>query len=84
MSFNISFDFQNPWIINSGEIDHMISCSQLFSSYSLYTNNQKIKIADESFSIIIKKDLVMVLPTLTLHNVHRKRFGYGLTYIDPP
>lgn len=43
--------------------------SQLFSSYSPYAGNKKIKIADESLSIVADMGSIVISPTLTLYKV---------------
>ena len=43
--------------------------STLFSSYSPCAGNQKLKIADGSFSVIAGKGSVVLSPMLTLKNV---------------
>ena len=47
----------------------MTSSSQLFSAYSPCAGNKKIKIADESLSVIADMGSVIFSPTLTLHKV---------------
>ena len=58
-----------PWIIDSGATDHMTGSSKLFSSYNPCARNQKIKITDGSFSAIAGKGLIVISPSITLHNV---------------
>ena len=41
-----------PWIIDSGAFDHMTDCENLFSSYVPSSSNQKVRIADGSFSVV--------------------------------
>ena len=52
----------HSWIINSGATDHMTWSSKLFSSYIPCAGNQRVKIVDGSFPIVISL-------VLTLHNV---------------
>ena len=68
----LSCKISNPscsWIIDSGATDHMIGSSQLFSSYSPFAGNKKIKIADGSLSVIASMGSVIIPPILTLHKV---------------
>ena len=59
----------DPWIIDSGATDHMTSCSKLFSSYNPSAGNQKIKIADGSFSAVIGTGSIYISSSLVLKNV---------------
>ncbi|KAL9441801.1 hypothetical protein AB3S75_020326 [Citrus x aurantiifolia] len=45
----------SPWIIDSGAFDHMTNSFHLFNTYSPCSGNQKIRIADGSFSPIAGK-----------------------------
>ena len=65
----LSVSLSHAWIVDSGAFDHMTSESTLFSSYSPCAGNQKIKIADGSFSAIAGKGSVVLSPVLTLKNV---------------
>lgn len=47
----------------------MIGSSQLFSSYSPCARNQRVKIADSSFSVVAGKGTIVISPCFTLHNV---------------
>lgn len=51
----LNTDSNTSWIIDSGASDHMTGSSELFSSYSPCAGNQKVKIADGSFSAIAGK-----------------------------
>ncbi|KAG6510170.1 hypothetical protein ZIOFF_028179 [Zingiber officinale] len=55
MSEALSCLNSSPWIIDSGATDHMSSCSHLFDTYSPCSGNEKIRIADGSFSPIVGK-----------------------------
>ena len=65
----LSVSPSHTWIVDSGASDHMTGESTLFSSYSPCAGNQKIKIADGSFSAIAGKGSVVLSPMLTLKNV---------------
>ena len=58
-----------PWIIDSGATDHMTRSSKLFSACRPCAGNQKIKIVDGSLLAIPRKGLVIISPSITLHNV---------------
>jgi hypothetical protein len=65
----LSVSPNHTWIVDSGASDHMTGESTLFSSYSPCAGNQKIKVADGSFSAIAGKGSVVLSPMLTLKNV---------------
>lgn len=65
----LSVSPSHTWILDSGASDHMTGESTLFSSYSPCAGNQKIKIADGSFSAIAGKGSVVLSPVLTLNDV---------------
>ncbi|WJX71431.1 hypothetical protein P8452_55427 [Trifolium repens] len=65
----LSVSPNHTWIVDFGASDHMTSESTLFSSYSPCAGNQKIKVADGSFSAIAGKGSVVLSPMLTLKNV---------------
>ncbi|CAJ2662733.1 unnamed protein product [Trifolium pratense] len=65
----LSVSPNHTWIVDSGASDHMTGESALFSSYSPCAGNQKIKVADGSFSAIVGKGSVVLSPMLTLKNV---------------
>ncbi|KAI5401521.1 hypothetical protein KIW84_066119 [Lathyrus oleraceus] len=65
----LSVSTSHTWIVNSRASDHMTGESTLFSSYSPCAGNQKIKIADGSFSAIAGKGSVVLSQMLTLKNV---------------
>ena len=68
----LSCKTSNPscsWIIDYGATDDMTSSSQLLSSYSPCAGDKKIKIADESLSVIASMGFIIISPTLTLHKV---------------
>ena len=71
------------WIINSGAFDHMRSLSNLFSTYSPCPSNQKIKIADGSFSFIVGKGSTPISKILTLESVlHVLNLSFNLLSIS--
>ena len=65
----LSVSPSHTWIVDSGASDHMTGESTLFSSYSPCAGNQKIKIADGSFSTVAGIGSVVLSPLLTLKNV---------------
>ena len=57
--------------------------SSFFASYSPFAGNQKIKIADGSFSAIAGKGCVVISPTLILQNVlHVPNLSCNLLYVS--
>lgn len=56
----------SPWIIDSGASDHMTSFSHLFETYSPCSGNQKIRIADGSFSPIAGKGHIKLTEKINL------------------
>ena len=58
-----------PWIIDSGASDHMTNLSKLFQTYVPCPGNQKIRIADGSFSPIAGKGSVPISKNITLKSV---------------
>ncbi|XP_070057489.1 uncharacterized protein [Nicotiana tomentosiformis] len=59
----------DSWIIDSGASEHMTEKSNFFSTYTPCAGNNKIKIADGSFSAIAGKGIVKLSPSLTLHDI---------------
>ncbi|RDY13278.1 hypothetical protein CR513_01831, partial [Mucuna pruriens] len=59
----------HSWIIDSGETNHMIGCSKMFSSYNPCASNKKVKIADGSLSTIARIEIIKLTSLITLHNV---------------
>ncbi|XP_059638974.1 uncharacterized protein LOC132281274 [Cornus florida] len=57
-----------PWIIDSGASDNMTGMSSLFQSYSIYSGQRKVRLADGSPSSIAGKGHISVTPSLTLSN----------------
>ena len=58
-----------PWIINSGTSDHMTSSSHLFETYSPYSENENVRIADDNFSSIASKGLIKISKRIDLKSV---------------
>ncbi|WP_409241125.1 hypothetical protein, partial [Escherichia coli] len=56
-------------IIDSGATDHMTGFSKLFSSYSPFAGNKRIKIVDGSLSVIAGIGTIKLTLLLTLHDV---------------
>lgn len=67
----------HAWIIDSGASDHMTSFSNLFSTYTTCSGQQKIMVADGSFSPIAGKGTVQIFSSLVLKSVLLVR---NLTY----
>jgi len=65
----LSVSPSHAWIVDLGASDHMTGESTLFSSYSPCAGNQKIKVADGSFSAVAGKGSVVLSPVNTLKNV---------------
>lgn len=64
-----SLNYSTPWIIDSGASDHMTSLHNLFHSYYPCSGQEKIRIADGSYSSIAGKGLVNLSKTISLKNV---------------
>lgn len=58
-----------PWIIDSSASDHMTNFSNLFSTYFPCPGNEKIRIADGSFSRIAGKGFVKLSENIGLKSV---------------
>jgi hypothetical protein len=58
-----------PWIIDSGASDHMTGFSSLFKTYSPCPGNQKVRIADGSFSSIAGEGKITLSKNIDLKNV---------------
>lgn len=52
--------FSAPWIIDNGASDHMTNSSNLFNSYIPCSGNEKVRIADGTFSSIAGKGLIKI------------------------
>jgi hypothetical protein len=79
----LSVSPSNAWIVDSGASDHMTGESTLFSSYSPCAGNQKIKIADGSFSAVAGKGSVVLSPELSLENVlHVPKLSCNLMFVS--
>ena len=59
----------NMWILNSGATDHMTGSSNLFSTCIPCSGQQRVKIADGSFSIVASKGSIVVTKDLILESV---------------
>ncbi|KAL0536537.1 hypothetical protein IC582_025486 [Cucumis melo] len=51
----IRVDGKNPWILDSGAINHLTDSSKHFMSYAPCAGNEKIRIADGSLALIAGK-----------------------------
>ncbi|KAG6468480.1 hypothetical protein ZIOFF_073168 [Zingiber officinale] len=69
MSKALSCLNSSSWIIDFGAIDHMSSCSHLFDTYSPCSGNEKIRIADGSFSPIAGKGIIKLTEQFNLNSV---------------
>ncbi|KAI5387497.1 hypothetical protein KIW84_073566 [Lathyrus oleraceus] len=79
----LNVSLSHTWIVDSGVSDHMAGESTMFSSYSPCACNQKIKIADGSFSAIASKESVVLSPMLTLKNVlHVPNLSCNLMFVS--
>lgn len=79
----LSVNPSHIWIVDSGASDHITVESTLFSSYSSCVGNQKIKIANDSFSVIACKGSVVLSLMLTLKNVlHIPNLSFNLMYVS--
>ena len=68
--FSVTSIFSSTsWIIDSGASDHMTNLLKLFQTYVPCPGNQKIRIANESFSSIARKGLVPIYEKITLRSV---------------
>ena len=68
--FSVTSIFSSmPSIIDSGASDHMTNLSKLFQTYVPCPGNQKIRIADGSFSSIAGKGSVPISEKITLQSV---------------
>ena len=56
-------------IIDSGATEHMTGCSKMFSSYSPYVSNKKVKLADGSLSAIVGMETIKLTSLITLQDV---------------
>lgn len=58
-----------PWIIDSGALDHMTGCEKFFSSYVLSPDNHKVKIADGSFTVVAGVGTIELSPRIMLKGI---------------
>lgn len=61
--------FENSWIVNSGDKDHMNNNSEYFHTYTPCPNNKKIVIVDSSLNTIICKGDIEFTFTLILKSI---------------
>ena len=61
--------YSTPWIIDSGASDHMASFSHLFHTYNPCSGQEKICIADGSYSTIACNGLINLSINISLKNV---------------
>ncbi|XP_072086997.1 uncharacterized protein [Arachis hypogaea] len=73
MSLNCTSNLNAPWIVDSGTSDHMTSLSPLFKTYSPSFENEKIRVADGSFSSIAGKGTIKLSKNIDLRNVLHDR-----------
>ncbi|KAJ9682590.1 hypothetical protein PVL29_018499 [Vitis rotundifolia] len=58
-----------PWIIDSGASNHMTDAHHLFSIYSPYAGNLKVKIADGTLSPVAGKGSIRISESITLNPI---------------
>ncbi|XP_073041799.1 uncharacterized protein [Primulina eburnea] len=68
-AFSCGFGISTPWIIDSGESDHMTNSLNLLKLYSPCSKNRKVRIVDGSFSPIAGKGLVQISEKIDLKSV---------------
>lgn len=69
MSSCLRVESKVSWITDSGATNHMTGSSKLFSSYSPCAGNQRVKIVDGTFLVIVGKGSIVISPNFVLHNV---------------
>ncbi|KAA0056080.1 Beta-galactosidase [Cucumis melo var. makuwa] len=65
----ISVDGKNPWILDSGAIDHLTGSSEQFISYAPCADNEKIRIANDYLAPIAGKGQIVSFDGFALQNV---------------
>lgn len=71
------------WIIDSGASDHMTSLQSLFSSHSICSGRDKVRVADKTLSSIFEKGSINVSPTMSLSSIlHVPKFVTNLLSIS--
>ena len=71
------------WVIDLGALDHMTGVSAVFSTYTQYSGQDRIKIIDGTFSSVSGKGLVHASPSLLLSTVfHVPSFSTNLLSIS--
>ncbi|XP_072062320.1 uncharacterized protein [Arachis hypogaea] len=75
MSLNCASNLNAPWIVDSGASDHMTSLSPLFKTYSPCFENEKIRVADGSFSSIAGKGTIKLSKNIDIRNVLHDRIS---------
>ena len=58
-----------PWIFDSGAMNHMTSYEKLFSSYIPSSNNHRVKVADGSYALVAGIGTVAISPKISLQSV---------------
>ena len=72
-----------PWIIDSGASNHMIDAHHLFSSYSPYVSNLKVKITNSILSPVVGKWSICISESIALNHVlHVPNLFYNLLSIS--
>ena len=59
-------DNGEPWIIDSDALDHMTGCTSIFSSYVHSLGNHRVKIADGSYTAVVRTCTIRMSPDITL------------------
>ena len=72
-----------PWIIDSGATDHMTGMASIFSSYTVCSGRDKIRVADGTFSSIAGKGTISASPNITLSSVlHAPKLSNNLLSVS--
>src|ERR1044072_6853114 len=82
-SLNCTSNMCVPWVIDSGASDHMTSRSSLFKTYSPCSGNEKIRIADGTFSAIAGIGNITLSKAIDLKKVlHVPKLSYNLLSVS--
>ena len=75
--------YDDSWIIDSDDTNHMTSKSQLFRTYTPSSSNKKIAEAYGSLAIVVGFGDIYITPTLILKNVlHVPKLSASLVSIQ--
>ena len=82
-ALSVKSNKSKAWIVNSKASDHMTSASHLFKSYSPSSRNEKVRIANGSFSSIAGKGLVKISKKIDLKSVlYVPKLACNLLYVS--